>query len=82
MIGASKDQPGVHSGMVEPLRDFLYTSFFKGITMDYSEFTDTAKAAQESAELTIRRNRQASKSRFVDPAKANEDRTVVSVLEP
>merc|ERR1712224_273175 len=61
VIGTSKAQPGVHSGMVETLRDFLYTAFFKGITMDYSEFIDTQAAAHESQELTIRRQRMHNK---------------------
>ena len=57
VIGRSKEDPGVQFGRVDELQDFLYTCFFKGITMDYSEFVNTKKTAMSSSELTLRRNR-------------------------
>ena len=69
--------------LVEPLRDFLYTSFFKGVTIDYSEFTDTAKVAKESSELSIRRHRSTGKTaQSQDPTQTDECQVVVSVIEP
>ena len=96
VIGASKDQPGIHSGMIEGLRDYMYTSFFSGITMDYSEFTDTKEALSASSQLAIRMQRMQSRKQVTEPAtrngqvkvqpesiiKANEDRSVASVLDP
>ena len=80
VIGISKERPGIHSGMVETLRDFLYTSFFKGVTMDYSEFTDTQAAANESHELSVRRGRMQRKVQPDEalpdaPPKTNEGRS-------
>ena len=41
VIGTSPENHGVRAEMVDELQDFLYTSFFQGITLDYSEFTMT-----------------------------------------
>ena len=59
VIGTSREKSGVRDDMVEELRDFLYTNFFRGITMDFSEFDGTFEAIQDSTELEERRNRNA-----------------------
>jgi len=46
---------GIRAEMVEELTDFMYTSFFRGITLDYSEFENTLAVVKESDELTRRR---------------------------
>ena len=57
MVGVSAEQPGVRPEQVEELRDYLYTSFFHGVTADYSEFSDTFEAIEASQELGLRRSR-------------------------
>ena len=55
VIGTSPENHGVHAGIVGDLQDFMYTSFFRGITLDYSEFTNTIAVVKESSELSRRR---------------------------
>ena len=63
MIGISAEEPGIRDGMLEHLQDFLYTSFFKGVTLDYSEFQQCVIASAESAELVTRKSRMGSLER-------------------
>ena len=55
VIGTSPGNHGVREEMVEELQDFMYTSFFRGVTLDYSEFTNTIAVVKESDELARRR---------------------------
>ena len=55
MVGTSPENHGVHAEMVEELQDFIYTSFFHGATLDYSEFTNTLAVVKGSDELARRR---------------------------
>ena len=55
VVGTSPENHGVRAEMVEELQDFMYTSFFRGVTLDYSEFTNTFAVVKESEELARRR---------------------------
>ena len=55
VIGTSAENHGVRAEMVEELQDFMYTSFFRGVTLDYSEFTNTLAVVKGSDELARRR---------------------------
>ena len=57
VVGASKEEPGILPERVGDLQDFLYTSFFKGVTMNFSEFINTKAIASTSEELTSRQDR-------------------------
>ena len=57
VVGTSKDDAGVDDDMVEELRDFMYTNFFKGITLDFSEFEGTFEAVEHSEQLGERQRR-------------------------
>ena len=57
VVGTSSENHGVRTEMVEELQDFMYTSFFRGVTLDYSEFTNTLAVVQGSDELARRRAR-------------------------
>ena len=57
IIGRSKEDPGIWPERTDELMDFMYTSFFKGITMDFSEFVNTKATADNSEELRIRIDR-------------------------
>ena len=58
IIGTSPENPGVSPDMVEGLQDLMYAGFFRGVTLDYSEFTNTLAVVTESDEL-VRRVRAA-----------------------
>lgn len=62
IIGRSAEDPGISDNHVEDLTDFLYTSFFKGLTMEFSEFVHTKGVAETPSELLARRKRFDSKS--------------------
>ena len=64
IIGTSPENHGVHAEMVDELQDFMYTSFFRGITLDYSEFTSTIAVVKESDELARRRLAEDERSSF------------------
>ena len=55
VVGTSAENHGVREEMVDELQDFMYTSFFRGVTLDYSEFTNTLAVVKDSDELTRRR---------------------------
>ena len=55
VVGTSAENHGVRAEMVEELQDFMYTSFFRGVTLDYSEFTNTLAVVKDSDELARRR---------------------------
>ena len=55
VVGTDAQNHGVHVSMIEELQDFMYTSFFEGVTLDYAEFTKTVAVANESDELGRRR---------------------------
>ena len=55
VIGTSAENHGVREEMVDELQDFMYTSFFRGVTLDYSEFTNTLAVVKDSDELARRR---------------------------
>ena len=55
IIGTSPENHGVRAEKMDELQDFMYTSFFRGITLDYSEFTNTIAVVNESDELARRR---------------------------
>ena len=55
VVGTSAENHGVRAEMVEELQDFMYTSFFRGVTLDYSEFTNTLAVVKGSDELARRR---------------------------
>ena len=57
IIGRSKEDPGISADRVDELQDFMYTSFFRGITMDFSEFINTKATAENSEELRARSHR-------------------------
>jgi hypothetical protein len=57
VIGRSNDETGVRPERVDELQDFMYTAFFKGVTMDFSEFVNTKATAETSEELRWRRDR-------------------------
>ena len=44
IIGTSPENPGVSPDMVEELQDLMYAGFFRGVTLDYSEFTKHARS--------------------------------------
>ena len=75
VIGRSKDEPGIQPERIDDLTDFMYTSFFKGVTMDFSEFVNTKATADTSEELRSRRDRhlarKAGESRSASSANAN-----------
>ena len=54
VVGTSPQQPGVSEDMVEELRDYMYVNFFRGITLDFSEFDGTFNAVVQSAQLNER----------------------------
>ena len=60
VIGAALETPGLNSEMIEELQDFMYTSFFRGVTMDFSEFSGTSAAFELSDELRAREARLSS----------------------
>ena len=72
IIGKSEDEPGIRPERIDELQDFLYTSFFKGVTIDFSEFDNTRRAMQDSRELTTRKERvtKAQESRSFERASA------------
>ena len=55
VVGTSPENPGVRAEAVEELRDLMYANFFRGVTLDYSEFTKTRAVAKESDELNRRK---------------------------
>ena len=55
VVGTSAENHGVREEMVGELQDFMYTSFFRGVTLDYSEFTNTLAVVKGSDELARRR---------------------------
>ena len=55
VVGTSAENHGVREEMVDELQDFMYTSFFRGVTLDYSEFTNTLAVVKDSDELARRR---------------------------
>ena len=55
VVGTSAENHGVREEMVDELQDFMYTSFFRGVTLDYSEFTNTLAVIKDSDELARRR---------------------------
>ena len=57
VVGTSAENHGVREEMVDELQDFMYTSFFRGVTLDYSEFTNTLAVVKGSDELNRRRER-------------------------
>ena len=57
IIGRSPDDPGVRPERIDELQDFLYTAFFNGITIDFSEFVNTKATAMTSEELKARTDR-------------------------
>lgn len=67
VIGTSEKEPGIHPTRVGELQDFLYTSFFRGVTMDFSEFEQTKATMETSEELKTRKGRilKAQSSRSV-----------------
>jgi len=75
VIGRSKDEPGIQPERIDDLTDFMYTSFFKGVTMDFSEFVNTKATADTSEELRSRRDRHLARktgeSRSASSADAN-----------
>ena len=76
VIGRSKDDPGIRPERIDELQDFMYTSFFKGVTMDFSEFVNTKATADTSEELRSRRDRhlarKAGESRSASSADSNK----------
>lgn len=56
VVGTSPENPGVRAGAVEELRDLIYAIFFRGVALDYSEFTKTRAVAKESDELNRRKH--------------------------
>merc|ERR1711865_1203214 len=75
VIGKSKDDPGIRPERIGELQDFMYTSFFKGVTMDFSEFVNTKATADTSEELRARRDRKARRSQ---DRKAGESRSAAA----
>ena len=55
VVGTSAENHGVREEVVDELQDFMYTSFFRGVTLDYSEFTNTLAVVKDSDELARRR---------------------------
>jgi hypothetical protein len=68
VIGTSATNPGVRIELIEELTDLLYTSFFKGVTMDYSEFTATLAVVEQSDELA--RHSSAEQKRGIERQKS------------
>ena len=61
VVGTSPENPGLRTETVDELQDFMYTNFFRGVTLDYSEFTSTLAVVKQSDELS--RRRQAEEER-------------------
>ena len=59
VVGTSPENPGVRAEAVEELKDLMYAHFFRGVTLDYSEFARTRAVVNESDELTQSRKRLA-----------------------
>ena len=80
VIGRSKDDPGIRPERIDELQDFMYTSFFKGVTMDFSEFVNTKATAENSEELRARidRTRKVEESRS---ASGSAPLTVIDILD-
>ena len=80
IIGRSKEDPGIRPERIDELQDFMYTSFFKGITMDFSEFVNTKATAENSKELRARtdRTRKVEESRS---ASASTPVTAIDILD-
>ena len=55
VVGTRPENHGVRAEKVDELQAFVYTSFFRGVTLDYLEFTHTISVAKESDELSRRR---------------------------
>ena len=72
VIGTSATNPGILADQVAELQDLMYTSFFHGVTGQYSEFSDTLVVVEKSEELSRRRRaeqkrgvvREASRASF------------------
>ena len=58
VVGTSPENSGLCTEMVDELQDFMYTNFFRGVTLDYSEFTSTVAVVKQSDELSRRRQAQ------------------------
>ena len=57
VIGVSPAEPGIRDEMVDPLRDFMFRAFFKGITINYSWFeTSGSEMSRRLAGLSRERN--------------------------
>ena len=52
IIGVSQDDPGIHPDQIGELSDFLYTLFFQGVAMDFSEFDKTRTSLTTSTQLS------------------------------
>ena len=63
VVGTSPENPGVRAEAVEELRDLMYAKFFRGVTLDYSEFTKTRAVVNESDELTLRLKRTSNRQK-------------------
>ena len=70
VIGRSKEDPGIHVERADELQDFMYTSFFRGITMDFSEFVNTKATAKNSEELRARTDRSLARARKVEESRS------------
>ena len=62
VVGTSPENSGVRAEAVEELRDLMYANFFRGVTLDYSEFTKTRAVVNESDELGRRRLAESERS--------------------
>ena len=74
VIGTSEENPGILPDRVDEIQDFLYTSFFRGVTVDFSEFENTKSTMESSEELKSRKirmaelDREASETRIAVPS--------------
>ena len=80
VIGTSAEQPGVADDKVDALREFLYRGFFKGLTMNYSEFEETQAVANDASrrrENALLKSHSQSDAAHID---MRDDETVFSSL--
>ena len=63
VVGTSPENPGIRPEMIEEVKDLMYTNFFRGVTLDYSEFTKTVAVVKDSDELGRRRTAEEERNR-------------------
>ena len=74
VIGTSAKNHGIRTEAIEELTSFMYTNFFRGVTLDYSEFKNTLAVVNDSDELA--RRRQAEEARNISRNIAEDEKSL------